>query len=328
MARKITNRQTQRIAKHQAARVEQQAQDDNLDTQSLQQEKGLVVTHYGDRAEIQSESGKIYLCQLRQHLGHLVTGDQVIWAPITNDPTQNQGIVLALIPRRSELVRLGEHGKKKPVAANIDQIFVVAAIEPSHSLDQVDSYLIAGELLKIPTRLILNKIDLALQDLKRIEHWTSLYRGLGYSIFEISTKTGEGLPELTNVLKDCVSIFVGQSGVGKSSLIQALLPHETTIRIAAEGGQHGKHTTSSARLYHLSCSGYLIDSPGVRDFHLGVLDRDTLFRSFIEFEPYRGQCKFRNCSHEHEPGCALIAAVEAGNIDPHRLAAFLELVGK
>lgn len=321
--RRISQRQAQTIHDHQAGRLERAADETDLGPE----ESGLVLAHFGKQVEVETQSKEIITCLLRQHVGHLITGDRVIW----QRNQSGSGVVVALEPRKSVLTRCTSHGRLKPIAANIDQIFITVALEPAYSFEHLDPYLIAAETLKIKPLILINKIDLCtLPYPDFLTEWIEIYRGLGYPVLEISTVAQIGLAELKEHLQDHVSVFVGQSGVGKSSLMASLLPSDAKIRIGtftADVG-HGTHTTSTARLYHLPSGGDLIDSPGIREFNLGPLDAKTLMQGFIELRPLIGLCKFRDCIHTHEPDCAVLEALEQGKIHPRRLEAFYRLVNK
>lgn len=330
--RRISQRQAQMIAGIQAERVKRVGARDAKLLGEVEQsglgpeEHGLVLAHHGARAEVESENGEHYPCLLRQHLGHLITGDRVIWRRGQNE----LGVVVALLPRTSELTRTTDRGIVKPIAANIDQILVTVAVEPAYSLEHLDPYLIAATLQHIPAVIVLNKIDQCPQPYPDVlADWIALYRGLGYPVIETSSTTQLGLQQLAQQLQHHTSVFVGQSGVGKSSLIASFLPN-ADIRIGTftpEVG-HGTHTTSTARLYHLPSGGDLIDSPGIRELKLGPLTPAELIQGFIEFHPYLNACKFRDCSHTHEPECMILQAVADGKINSHRLQAFHNLLKK
>ncbi len=215
----------------------------------------------------------------------------------------------------------------KALAANIDRILVVAAPAPLYSPDLINQYLAAAELTGIQPLLVFNKIDLVdQQNRDKVEALLDTYRDIGYPVITASTKSDHGLDTLIAELRRHTSVFVGQSGVGKSSLVQALLP-DTSISVGELSAQSGlgQHTTSTARLYHLPRGGQIIDSPGVREFRLWPMSRQQLAQGFAEFRPWLGQCKFRDCTHQHEPGCALLEAVARGDISPIRLESYLKI---
>ena len=236
--------------------------------------------------------------------------------------------MVAVEPRQSLLERPDADNQIKPVAANINQIFVVAAPPPALDIDLINSYLVAAELTTIPPVLVINKIDLLEErSLIKLKDRLKAYEDIGYSVIYASCKQSHGLDDLVKHLQDKTSILVGQSGVGKSSLIQKLLPEEELkVGALSESSGLGRHTTTATRLYHFPAGGELIDSPGVRSFRLGHVSRSQLTDGFIEFRPYLGQCKFSDCHHRVEPGCAILEAVETNRISQERYDSYQRIL--
>lgn len=324
--RRITKQQQSRIRAIQhkrRERLEDQAKACQEAGGDLPPVKGRVVIRHGATLGIEDETGAIVRCQTRQHIGHPVCGDQVVWQP-TGEGT---GVVTALLPRISVLSRPDYSGREKPLAANLTQLVIVLAPRPEPSGFLLDQYLVSAELMRVKPLIAINKIDLLAGDeLKTFVAAYDHYRNIGYDLVAVSAKREHGLDDLIERLDHETSILVGQSGVGKSSLINALLPEleVETGRLSTATGL-GRHTTSTATLYRLPQGGELIDSPGVRSFRLSALTRDELEAGFPEFGPYLGRCRFHNCNHDHEPDCAIRQAVEAGEIAPQRLANFHRL---
>lgn len=329
--RKLTRKQAWRIEKIQEERTKRAAKRDASAEQALSagelgvEREGLVVAHYGTQVAVESAPGESQRCHLRSNLEGLVTGDRVIWCE--GDPT---GVVVAQLERESVLSRPDSHGSLKPVAANIDQIIIVLASLPQPHATLIDRYLVAAETVDIEPVILLNKTDLLESDPQRreaIDSMLAIYPKLGYRVLRASCLSEEGMTELFANLDGRTSIFVGQSGVGKSSLVNVLLP-EIDLRVGAisESTQKGTHTTTTAQLFHLPRGGTLIDSPGIREFGLWHMTRQQIEAGFREFWPLLGHCKFRDCIHEQEPNCALLAAVEAGEINATRLASYRYLV--
>jgi ribosome biogenesis GTPase len=327
--RKLSRRQAWRVQKIQDERTERANKRANLIDQQLnegelgKEQVGLVIANYGSEVDVEcqqgDETGNISRCHLRANLETPVTGDQVIWR--SGNPT---GVIVAVEPRTSELTRPDIQGKQRTIAANIDYIVIVLAPLPEPHYELIDRYLVAAESVSIKPLILLNKFDLVTDENRsRIEQLLTIYPELGYQVLEASTKSRNGLSALETILKDRISVFVGQSGVGKSSLIKSLLPGvDVKIGELSEKYAEGMHTTTTARLFHFPNGGKLIDSPGVREFGLLHMEREQVLDGFIEFRPYLGRCKFRNCLHKNEPGCELREALKRGDICERRLASF------
>jgi ribosome biogenesis GTPase len=253
-----------------------------------------------------------------------VCGDEVEWLP-TGD---NSGVIETILPRRTVLHRANGNNGQRPLVANIDQVVIEAALEPALDYFLIDKYCIVAELAHTKPLIIINKADLLQdQDRGRVTRLISEYRHIGYTALLISALKNTGIEAFADKLSGKTSILVGQSGVGKSSLIKRLLPDRDIVtgKLSAASGL-GKHTTTSTMLYHLPHGGDLIDSPGVRDFHLARVPEDELDHGFREFRPYLGQCRFHNCRHLSEPGCAITAAVAEGSILERRMASYRKLI--
>lgn len=327
--RKISRQQRWRIEKIQAERSERatrrQSQIDEAISEGAlgHEQHGLIVSHFGQQVEVEGDQGQRQRCHVRSQIGDLVTGDAVVWR--AGNPT---GAVEARLERRSLLSRPDNHGKLKPVAANIDNILIVIAPRPQAHANLIDRYLVAAEAIGISPVLVLNKHDLIDDDNREpLQDLLARYRRIGYPIIEASTKTRDGLVALKALLNDKISVFVGQSGVGKSSLVNILLPgSDLRVGELSEGTQKGRHTTTTARLFHFPEGGSLIDSPGIREFALWNLSREEIEQGFIEFRPFTSTCRFRDCRHEAEPGCALLAAVADGQVEEQRLISYRQIV--
>ena len=331
--RKLTKQQTWRIEKIQQERVERTKKRSNKAEELLQssdlgpETQGIILSHFGTQVEVEGTQapyiGVATRCNMRANLGQLVTGDKVIWRP----KQQEGGVVVATTERHTSLSRPDMHGRLKPVAANIDHIVIVVAAEPVAHANLIDRYLVAAETVGIPPVILLNKCDLINDDNREdLNRLMATYEQLGYQIIRTSTKDQAGMESLYQFLQGKTSVFVGQSGVGKSSLIGTLLPGiEISVGELSQKRKKGTHTTTTARLFHMPKGGDLIDSPGIREFGLWHISEDELLNGFIEFRPHIGYCRFRDCAHEQEPGCAILEALEKGEITQHRFESYLRI---
>lgn len=297
---------------------------DNQTPDNTARQGGLVIAHYGRDLVVEDPQGKLHLCSARKKLGRLVCGDRIHWQ--ATGP--GQGVVTGLDPRRSLLARPDARGNERPLAANIDQIIVVCAPEPPLSEALIDRYLVIAELIGARPLILVNKADLLSGTARaHLEARLSAFTRLDYPVLFASTRDSAQVNTLTQHCNGHTSILVGQSGVGKSSLVRLLLP-DSDIRIGqlSDASGLGKHTTTETTLYHLPAGGDLIDSPGVRDFQLWQTTAEDLERGFRELHRYRGQCRFHNCRHNGEPGCAVAAAADLGDVDVRRLGSYRSLL--
>jgi ribosome biogenesis GTPase len=287
-------------------------------------QSGQVVAHYGANLEVEDQQGRLHHCLTRRNLPRLVCGDQVIWQATG----ENTGIIVEQQPRRTLLSRPDYNVQLKPVAANIDQILVVTACRPGFDEDLINRYLIAAYLTQITPVIVVNKVDLlGEKELQQLQMHMDIYTELDYKVIYASTQQRHGLDELYQQVHDRTSIFAGQSGVGKSSLIKTLIP-DLDIRIGelSHATGLGKHTTTVTVLYRLHDGGSIIDSPGVREFGLGHVSQQRIAQGFIEFQPFIERCKFNDCTHEAEPDCAVRQGVEQGELSRQRYESYLRIV--
>lgn len=283
--------------------------------------RGRVHARFGSDVLVDSHDNRLVRCALRRRSDDVVCGDWVVWRAVTAD----SGIVVGREPRRTLLSRYTPAHKQKAMAANVDQLAIVFAVKPAPLPALVDRYLVAAELSDIRPLLVLNKCDLGTHVPDGVE-LLNHYRSLGYAAIISSAATGQGLEALRSTLAGSSTVISGQSGVGKSSLIDALVPG-ARIRIGQLGPQsHGRHTTSNSRFYPLTEGGGVIDSPGVRDFGIPPLNAQRLAAAFVEFRPWLAQCRFHNCRHRTEPGCAVRQAISAGEISERRWRTYVALL--
>ena len=322
--RKLSNRQRSRIAKNQ--RRDLTGSDQDLVSESKL--NGLVISHFGQQIDVESTdsdtAGQIIRCFQRSNLPPLVTGDRVVWEP---GDGQN-GIITAQGTRRSEFRRPVFGGEVKPIAANVDIVLIVIAPIPVSHVSLIDRYLVAIETIGLDAVIVFNKSDL-LEKRDRRAAATDLlavYRNLGYPVEEVSAIEKKGIESLRDLLSGTNAVLVGQSGVGKSSLINNLSEKQLAATgLLSEAHEQGIHTTTTSRLYHFPTFN-IIDSPGIREFGLGHVTESELFNGFRELRSLAGSCKYRDCGHDGEVGCALKAAAESGEVDPKRLSSYFEIL--
>ena len=279
---------------------------------------GTVVASFGRQFTVELEDGVLIACVTRGKRTDIACGDRVAVAMTAPD----QGVIDSTAPRISLFYR-SDIQREKLIAANVTQIVIVLASSPPFHAELLDRCLAAAEEAGIPALLALNKMDLpaAAQALQSLER----YRALGYDVLPLAAKID--IAPLRARLAGHTSVLVGQSGMGKSTIINRLLP-DAAARVGelsvALGG--GRHTTTHARLYHLDAASHIIDSPGLQEFGLVHVAPEDLAHAFIELRQHLGHCKFNDCKHLTEPGCAITAAVERGEIDTQRVASYRKLV--
>jgi ribosome biogenesis GTPase len=326
--RRLTDQQKARIANIQSKRRQRAARHADRAAKAADAEArpGRVVVRHGRSLVVRDAGGREVDCQFRANLGEVVCGDEVLW----QDTGDGGGVAVAVQPRATALVRPDYAGNDKAIAANITQLVVVLAPRPVPTGYLLDQYLVAAERIGVSGLICLNKMDLLDGDGRAaFASRFRIYEDIGYAVVQTCAKTERGLDPLSERLRGHTSILVGQSGVGKSSLVNAMVdrPSATEGRLSSATGL-GRHTTSAATLYALWGGGELIDSPGVRSFRLGRLGREALEKGFREFLPHLGRCRFHNCAHLAEPGCAVRAAVEAGAIAAQRLQSYRHMAAE
>ena len=290
--------------------------------------EALVLVSYGGQGVVLLPDGERKRCKFRRKVGRPFCGDRVLV-----DRADDASLVVeSILPRDNYFVRADERQRQHIIAANLDQVLIVVAAAPLPSRDLMERYLLAVHSLGIEPIIVLNKTDLEVAadetaaGAKVLAHMPD-YEALGYTVIRTSCKTEPGITGLKSVLKDRTSILVGQSGVGKSSLINQLLPdlHIQTNALSTATGK-GTHTTTSTMLYQFTGGGHLIDSPGVWEYGIWKLENNELAEGFIEFEPWLGKCRFNDCVHNTEPDCAIKQAVADGHIREWRYQSYLRLL--
>lgn len=283
---------------------------------------GLVVATHGRQAMVETPEGQRVLCHTRGKKSELVVGDRVRWLPVADG-----GVIEHLEPRRNLLFRQDEW-RTKSFAANLDQLLVLVAPEPVFSESQLTRALIAAAEAGIPALIGLNKIDLPSADAARER--LAPYSAMGANVVELALKRdpARSRAALAPLLEGRTTLVLGPSGMGKSTLINLLVPQaEAQVGEISQALHTGRHTTTSTRWYWLDVarSGALIDSPGFQEFGLRQVAPEQLATLMPDFAAALGHCKFHNCSHRHEPGCGVLAAMERGAISASRQRIYEEL---
>lgn len=320
-SRRIRANHQKRIDKAKGTEVSDVSwQNDNLGPT----EAAVVISRFGQHADIETTEQEILRCNIRRTVSSLVCGDEVIFRRAKVSDGDLAGVIEAVHERRTQLTRPDFYDGVKVVAANIDQILMVSAVVPEFTPQIIDRYLVACEDMGIEPILLLNKIDLLDQEsLDYVDEVLDTYRELGYRVLLVSTKSGEGIDELKHILEDKNNIFVGQSGVGKSTLVNTVLPNADILtKEVSENSGLGQHTTTVSRLHHLPSGGNLIDSPGIREFGLWHLEVERVTWCFKEFREFIGGCRFRDCKHLNDPGCLIQEAVDEGKISELRFESY------
>ena len=311
--RRLSHRQKNRIKAAQSAYTDSDAYP-----------QGLVVSHRGGLILVELEPGNCIECRIKSNLGTIVCGDRVA---IETSPG-GEHRVMAILPRDNLLQRVDGFGHARAVAANISQLVVCLAVVPEPNLFLLDQYLLSAEQQQIESAILINKIDMlpAIEDFFGIE---GIYAPLGYRVLCTSVKTGQGMEQFRELLTQHLTVLSGVSGVGKSSLTSWLLPDEP-IKIASisESSEEGRHTTRTSRLYHLSSGGDLIDTPGVRGFSPFIDSARPIAHGFREILEHSAGCRFNNCQHLDEPGCAVVDAVASGAIAESRYQSYVKILSQ
>lgn len=295
-------------------------------TRPVELDLGLVVAGHGRHYIVETPEGRRLICHPRGKKSALVVGDRVRWLPVGGD--QDEGVIEHLEPRRNLLFRQDEW-KTKSFAANLDQLLIWLAVDPQFSESQLTRALIAAESAGIDATIVLNKTDLPDAEAQRVR--LAPYQAMGYAVIELSLKHAFDAASgaLNELLAGRTTLVLGPSGTGKSTLINALLPGaRAQVGEISQALNSGRHTTTTTQWYWLdrATNSALIDSPGFQEFGLQQIEAQQLPAYMPDLRAHAGGCKFYNCTHRHEPGCAVIAAVERGEVSASRWRIYGELL--
>jgi ribosome biogenesis GTPase / thiamine phosphate phosphatase len=279
---------------------------------------GIVLASFGRSVLVQAGE-TLVRCGLKGRKLRVVCGDRVVWG---YPPSADGPSVESVEPRRNLIERIDARGRAEPVAANIDRLAVVAAPQPDPDWFLVDRYWAGAALKDLEAIVIVNKKDLGTG---AIEPQLDEYRRLNLECIEVSTQTSEGIETLARSLAGRVSLLVGQSGVGKSSLVNALVPAADAQTAELTRDAEGRHTTTTARWYQLDAGSAIVDAPGVRDFAPPAHLVRAAERGFVEIHALSAQCRFKDCRHMEEPGCAVRSAVINQKISARRYESYRRL---
>lgn len=297
--------------------------------------KGKVIKSTGSWYIVLDETGRQWECRLRGKIrldgirstNPVAVGDNVAFE---QEPGKDTGVIKNIETRDNLIVRKSVNLSKAShiIAANVDLAVIVATIaQPRTSTGFIDRFMVTAEAYHIPTALVFNKCDLYNEDqIGEMALLMEYYSNIGYTSFGVSAKTGFQLDQLKQLMQDKICLFAGHSGVGKSALVNALDP-SLNLRIGAISDVHkkGMHTTTFAEMHHLDFGAWIVDTPGIKEFALYDMENETLAQRFPEMRERMSQCRFANCTHTHEPGCAVKEAVEQGDIADWRYANYIRM---
>lgn len=303
--------------------------------------KGIVIKSTGSWYTVKTEDGKLIESKIKGNLrikgirstNPIAVGDHVELSEIKDDNKNNQvvGLIHKITPRTNYIIRKSPNLSKEShiIAANIDQAFLIVTLQfPVTTTTFIDRFLVSAEAYRIPCHLVFNKIDLYSEEQsEKMDELISVYENAGYQCLKISAATNIGLDKLGAMMQDKTNVFSGHSGVGKSTIINAIQPGlQLKTGVISEAHFSGKHTTTYSEMFELGFGGYIIDTPGIKGFGVLEMEKEEISHYFPEMFRLLNECQFYNCTHTHEPNCAVKKSVENGTIAESRYNSYLGLL--
>lgn len=309
--------------------------NNNSETQYIILDKGLVIRNTGSWYMVKTDSGLSVECKIKGNFrlkgirstNPVAVGDRV---QISGTESGNS-FITEIEDRKNYIIRRASNLSKQShiIAANLDLCLLVVTVNyPETSTTFIDRFLASAEAYRVPVSIVFNKVDRYTEDeLRYLEGLINLYDTIGYTCYKVSALTGEGIDEIRNLLKDRITLFSGHSGVGKSTLINAILPeqHQKTSEISAAHNK-GMHTTTFSEMFSVEGNGYIIDTPGIKGFGTFDMKDEEVGHYFKEIFKFSAECKYGDCTHRHEPGCAVRQAVADHYISESRYASYLNIL--
>lgn len=307
----------------------------NSETQYIILDKGLVIRNTGSWYVVKTDSGLSVECKIKGNFrlkgirstNPVAVGDRV---QISGTESGNS-FITEIEDRKNYIIRRASNLSKQShiIAANLDLCLLVVTVNyPETSTTFIDRFLASAEAYRVPVSIVFNKVDRYTEDeLRYLEGLINLYDTIGYTCYKVSALTGEGIDEIRNLLKDSITLFSGHSGVGKSTLINAILPeqHQKTNEISAAHNK-GMHTTTFSEMFPVEGNGYIIDTPGIKGFGTFDMKDEEVGHYFKEIFKFSAECKYGDCTHRHEPGCAVRQAIADHYISESRYASYLNIL--
>lgn len=296
--------------------------------------EGLVIKSTGSWYTVKTNDGEIHNCRIKGRFrmeGIRTTNPIAVGDRVNFEDDNESKVIVSIHDRKNYIIRKSSNLSKHSqiIASNVDQAFLIVTVNyPLTTTTFIDRFLAAAEAYRIPVRLIFNKIDrYRANDMDRLDELKGIYEKIGYKCYEISAKNGTHIDLIKDALKDNINLLSGHSGVGKSTLINVIQPGlDLKTGEISEAHSQGKHTTTFSEMFELDFGGYIIDTPGIRGFGTIDMEKEEMSHFFPEIFDTSKECQFNNCSHIHEPKCAVKAAVEAGEISITRYESYLGMV--